>query len=138
MYDRKSDAFANGLKYFLQVAEQNKRKSGFMDCPCNDCKNEKNYSNIGTLHGHLIRYGFMRNYVVWTRHGERGVMMEEDEKEEDDDDYPPGYGEQGGNDDTAMDEGEEEVAAEEEPADDLGQVIRDARRDSACVYTRIW
>jgi hypothetical protein len=31
--------------------------------------------------------------------------------------------------DTAMGEAEEEVAAEDEPADDLGQVIRDAQRE---------
>jgi hypothetical protein len=25
----------------------------------------------------LIKNGFMANYVLWTRHGERGVVMEE-------------------------------------------------------------
>jgi hypothetical protein len=27
----------------------------------------------------------MSNYICWTKHGERGVIMEEDEKEGDDD-----------------------------------------------------
>jgi hypothetical protein len=26
--------------------------------------------------------GFMPNYICWTKHGERGVIMEEDEEEE--------------------------------------------------------
>jgi hypothetical protein len=36
------------------------------------CRNEKDYSDWGTLHLHLIKNGFMENYVLWTRHGERG------------------------------------------------------------------
>jgi hypothetical protein len=36
----------------------------------------------------LIKNGFMANYVLWTRHGERGVMMEENEDEEDDNNIP--------------------------------------------------
>jgi hypothetical protein len=30
----------------------------------------------------------MANYVVWTEHDERGVMMEDDEEEEDDNNIP--------------------------------------------------
>jgi hypothetical protein len=30
----------------------------------------------------------MVNYVLWTRHGEIGVVMEENEKEEDDNNIP--------------------------------------------------
>ena len=33
----------------------------------------------------------MPHYNVWTKHGERGVMMEDNEDEEDDDGYP-GHG----------------------------------------------
>jgi hypothetical protein len=31
----------------------------------------------------LIKNGFMANYVVWTEHGERGVVMEDNEEEVD-------------------------------------------------------
>jgi hypothetical protein len=36
----------------------------------------------------------MPNYNVWTKHGERGVIMEDNEEEGDDDNYPgfPEYG----------------------------------------------
>jgi hypothetical protein len=30
----------------------------------------------------------MANYVLWTRHGEKGVVMEENEDEEDDNNIP--------------------------------------------------
>ena len=30
----------------------------------------------------------MSDYNCWTKHGERGVLMEENEEEEDDDSYP--------------------------------------------------
>ncbi|KAK1660743.1 hypothetical protein QYE76_048902 [Lolium multiflorum] len=79
---------------------------------------------------HLLRSGFMPSYYCWTKHGERGVMMEDnDEEEEDDDGYPnfPEY------DDTAEGNEDNEVEDQEapdEPADDdLGRAIADARRE---------
>jgi hypothetical protein len=75
----------------------------------------------------------MPNYICWTKHRERGVIIEEDEEEGDDDNIIIcGFAEYGAFDDTAMGEAEEEiaakeeVAAEDEPADDLSQAIRDA------------
>jgi hypothetical protein len=66
----------------------------------------------------------MSGYNVWTKHGERGVMMEDD-----DDNYRSMFPEYA---DTTMEDNEEEGQGEEwapdEPADDLGQVISDARR----------
>ena len=49
---------------------------------------------LKTLHIHLIQSSFMSGYNCWTKHGERGVMMEENEEEENDDNYPmsPEYG----------------------------------------------
>jgi hypothetical protein len=70
----------------------------------------------------------MSEYNYWTKHGERGVMMEDGEEEENDDNYPmfPEYN------DTAMEDSKVEGGDEQasvEPADDLGQVIFDAKRD---------
>ena len=72
----------------------------------------------------------MSGYNVWTKHGEKGVMMEDgDEEENDDDNYRSMFREYA---DTAMEDSEEEGQGEEwspdEPADDLGRVISDARR----------
>ena len=123
MYDdRRSAEFINGLYSFLCEAEANKR-NGFMCCPCGVCKNTKDYSSSKTPHTHLFRYGFMFGYNCWTKHGERGVVMEDNEEEEDDDNYPM-FPEYGG---TTMGEAEEE--ASDEPADDLGRAIVDAHNN---------
>ena len=66
----------------------------------------------------LFTSGFMPNYICWTKHRERGVIIEEDEEEEEGDDdniIIRGFAEYGAFDDTAIWEAEEEVAAEDEP-----------------------
>jgi hypothetical protein len=75
----------------------------------------------------------MPSYNYWTKHGERGVIMEDNEEEEDDDMYPE-YG------DTATGEveaeGTEEARDEEaldEPDDDLRWAIVDAHREAESV-----
>ena len=90
--DRRSNEYMQGLRSFLNVAEANTR-NGFMCCPCRNCRNEKDYSCSKTLHIHLIQFGFMSGYNCWTKHGERGVMMEGNEEEQNDDNYMcPEYG----------------------------------------------
>ena len=124
--DRRSQEFIEGVHSFLRVAEANKR-DGFMCCPCAICKNLKEYASSRSLHSHLLKSGFMPNYICWTKHGETGVVMEEGEEEQwDDDDIIAEYG---AFNDTAMGEAEEEVVAEDGPADDLGQAIRNAQRE---------
>jgi hypothetical protein len=113
---------------FLKVAKANKNPKGFMWCPCSLCKNDKDYSDWGTLHLHLIKNGFMVNYVLWTSHGERWVVMEENEDEEDDNNIP---GWVAGQDfaDTLMEDADEEKRSEDGHVDDLGQVLKAAQRD---------
>ena len=134
--DRRTSEYMAGLKKFLDVAEANKMNN-FMPCPCVDCRNVKGYSKRFALHSHLILKGFMPSYYCWTKHGERGVMMEDNEEEEDDDNYPV-FPED--NDDTAMEdneeEGGEEQRASDEPGDGLGRVISDAKRD--CETKMFW
>ena len=84
--DRRFNEFTSGLKFFIEVAEANKR-GGFMYCPCVNCKNVINYSSSSTIHSHLLRSGFMPQYNCWTKHGEKRVIMEENKEEEDDDNY---------------------------------------------------
>ncbi|KAK1680756.1 hypothetical protein QYE76_041604 [Lolium multiflorum] len=127
--DRRFDEFTSGLSNFMAVAEANKH-GGFMYCPCVDCKNIVNYAHSSTIHDRLVRNGFMPSYYCWTKHGERGVMMEKNEEHEEDDDSYPMFSEYG---DTA--EGNEDNEAEDqetpdEPADDdLGRAIADVRRE---------
>ena len=86
--DRRGLDFINGMHSFLRVANDNKPSSGYILCPCRVCKNKRDYSTSRTIHVHLLEEGFMDGYYCWTKHGERGVMMEENEEEEDNDTYP--------------------------------------------------
>ena len=125
--DRRSAAYREGVHSFPEVAKANKRRDGFMICPCVECRNEKDYTSSRVIQSHLLRYGFMPGYNVWTKHGERGVMMEdEDEEEIDDENYRSMFTEYA---DTAMEDNEEEAEERppDEPLDDLGRVISDAK-----------
>ena len=86
--NRRTSEYIDGVHNFLAVAEANK-KNGFMCCPCPNYGNTWSYSESKTLHTHLLYKGFMPHYNVWTKHGERGVMMEDNNEEEDDDNYVP-------------------------------------------------
>ncbi|XP_066160022.1 uncharacterized protein, partial [Oryza sativa Japonica Group] len=122
--DRRSKEFIDGVHYFLRVAEAN-RQRGFICCPCNKCKNQKEYSASRTIHFHLFESGFMPSYNCWTSHGEQGVEMEEDEVE---DDNIPDFAQYVGFEGNRT--GEEEIAADgNDVADDLGQMLQDARED---------
>ena len=127
--DRCHPDFINGMHYFLNVAEENRRSDGFIYCPCSSCKNMKDYSTSKTLHVHLLENGFMPSYNCWTKHGERGVILEDNEEEEDSDNYPM-FTE---DDDSRMgeDEAEEEPIFDEpifdDPDDDLGRAILDSK-----------
>jgi len=79
--DRCSEEFINDVDYFLSVAETNKR-DGFMCCPCAVCKNLTEYSNLRTLRSHLLKSGFVPNYICWTKDGESGIIMDEGEEEQ--------------------------------------------------------
>ena len=86
--DIRTSEYIKGGHYFLEVAKANKQ-NGFMCCPCPICGNTKSYSEAKTLHIHLLEKDIMPHYNVWTKHGERGVMMEDNEEEENDDNYLP-------------------------------------------------
>nr|AAX95309.1 Transposase family tnp2, putative [Oryza sativa Japonica Group]ABA93248.1 transposon protein, putative, CACTA, En/Spm sub-class [Oryza sativa Japonica Group] len=112
--DRRSKEFIDGVHYFLRVAEAN-RQRGFICCPCNKCKNQKEYSASRTIHFHLFESGFMPSYNCWTSHGEQGVEVEEDEVE---DDNIPDFAQYVGFEGNQT--GEEEIAADgNDVADDL-------------------
>lgn len=125
--DRRTPEFMKGLRYFLDVAQANKRNN-FMCCPSAVCRNQKEQSSHRVLHSHLLQHGFMSGYNCWTKHGERGVMMEDNEEEDNDDNYHdmfPEYGTGTGMDDDG--EEAEDQRAPDDPIDDLGQVITDAK-----------
>ena len=71
-----SIAFVQGLELFINAVsaymEHNVEALGFINCPCRDCKNLKQWDSMELIWGHLFRRGFMPNYMVWTKHGEEG------------------------------------------------------------------
>jgi hypothetical protein len=94
-------------------------------CPCKKCKNEKNYSSIESSRS-SIQMGFMPNYFVWTKHGERGVIMEDDEEE---DDTFLDWSQSGAFVDEPMGEDYEEMGEKKGPDDALGEVLREAKEN---------
>ena len=70
----------------------------------------------------------MPKYFCWTKHGQKGVMMEDNEEVDYDNNFSIHAGLGAFDDDTAMEEPEAD-AAENEPTNDLGQALRDARED---------
>jgi hypothetical protein len=88
-------------------------------------KNEKDYSSIGSLHDHLFKWGFKKNYFVWTNHGERGVIMEDDEE----DDTIPDWSQFGAFADEAMEEDFKEMGEDQGPFDAFGEVWWEAKEN---------
>src|SRR6185312_5140768 len=94
-------------------------------CPCKFCKNEKDYSSSRTIYSHLFNSGFMPNYYVWTKHGERGIVLDNNVEEEDRiPDFAANYN--SFFNDTAMGEPEEDTEGYV-VEDDLGQMLREAK-----------
>ena len=107
MANRRSKEFMDGMHEFIETAEKHKY-GGFVRCPCKFCKNERDYLSSRTIHSHLFNSGFMQNYYVWTKHGERGIMLDNNEEEEDRiPDFAVNYG--AFFDDTAIGEAEEDA-----------------------------
>ena len=71
-----SAAFVQGLELFINVMsaymEHNVEALGFINYPCRDCKNLKQWDSMELIRDHLLWRGFMPNYRVWTKHGEEG------------------------------------------------------------------
>ena len=87
--------------------------------------NEKDYSSSRTIHSHLFNSGFILNYYVWTKYGERGIILEDGEEE---DDFVPHFEHNyhdAGLEDTAMGEPKEDTEGYV-VEDDLGQMLRKA------------
>ncbi|WVZ83287.1 LOW QUALITY PROTEIN: hypothetical protein U9M48_030453 [Paspalum notatum var. saurae] len=125
--DRRSVQFLDGMVVFIVMAKKCKKLSGFISCPCIDCKNEKEYSSSRALHRHLLRRGFMSGYVCWTKYGELGVLEGENEEEDGNIDFAQ-YNSFA---DTLIGD-----ADDEGNTDALAQMLHDAKED--CDNERDW
>jgi len=121
--NQRSMEFIDGVHEFIKVAKKHKY-DGFVHYPCKICKNEKDYSSSRTIHSHLFSSGFMPNYYIWTKHGEKGIMLDNNEEEEDTiPDFAANYG--AFFEDTPMGEPEEDTEGHV-VENDLGQMLREA------------
>ncbi|XP_063940027.1 uncharacterized protein LOC108193726 isoform X2 [Daucus carota subsp. sativus] len=77
MYERIDDRgflnalFNSGVEEFMNYAISQPTSMGgtSIQCPCSKCKNRK-YWNGDTVKLHLLKNGFVKDYYVWSRHGE--------------------------------------------------------------------
>jgi hypothetical protein len=47
-------------------------------CPCRYCNNVRKWVNVEEIQYHLITKKFMRDYTLWTNHGEVGENVDGD------------------------------------------------------------
>ena len=130
--DRREREFFNGVTSFVKaaMAYKSKQMTDYIYCPCVDCKNEKQFSNIEAIRAHLIRRGFKAGYTCWTEHGEHETVHEGQETEEGEDDIiheDQQIGEDEENNDTTT---VEDTFVHTEEADiDIDMMLRDAEGD---------
>jgi len=69
-------AFLQGLDLFINAMttymERNVEALGFINGPCRDYKNFKQWDSMELIRVHLLQWGFLPNYMVWIKHGEEG------------------------------------------------------------------
>jgi hypothetical protein len=89
MYDGFSDKDAHSvawfeiMKNFLKLAFVGDHRE--VRCPCNRCRNRKMLFEY-EMSGHIAKYGFMLNYLLWHRHGEMQTPTTAKPNESDDED----------------------------------------------------
>jgi hypothetical protein len=42
----------------------------YICCPCIECKNVVVYEDVEEISSYLVRQGFMKDYLIWVKHGE--------------------------------------------------------------------
>ncbi|PWA92777.1 hypothetical protein CTI12_AA015970 [Artemisia annua] len=69
-----SETFKEGVKSFIEFARARSIR-GVIACPCLRCCNVKHW-DVGTCHGHILRYGFLPGYTNWSVHGETSEPLQ--------------------------------------------------------------
>ena len=64
--------FRGELNKFIKVAQKHARneKTQWIHCPCKASKNLRVFSDPTTIRSHVIVSGFVKDYMIWKKHGE--------------------------------------------------------------------
>ena len=70
--NRTEPYFRGELNKFIKVAQNHARneKTQWVYCPCKACKNLRVFSDPTTIRSHVIVSGFVKDYMIWKKHGE--------------------------------------------------------------------
>jgi hypothetical protein len=69
---RLDNSYREEVNKFIDAATRHAKrtKQKHIYCPCRDCKNVVVFDDTGSIIYHLLRRGFMEDYLIWTKHGE--------------------------------------------------------------------
>ena len=69
---RLDSSYVPKVHRFIHTAENHawRTKTKHIHCPCIDCKNIVVFDDIEQITSHLVCRGFMKDYLIWTKHGE--------------------------------------------------------------------
>jgi hypothetical protein len=74
MYDlvRIDPMYLENVRQFVEEAKRyaNRQNKNDIFCPCVDSENKIAWPDFKVAQPHLIKRGFKRNYIVWTKHGD--------------------------------------------------------------------
>ena len=60
------------VRKFIDAARRHacKQKTKYICCPCIQCKNVAVFEDAEEISSHLVRRGFMKDYLIWVKHGD--------------------------------------------------------------------
>jgi hypothetical protein len=65
-------SYISEVHRFIDVAMKHawRTKTNHIYCPCLNCKNVVVFDDTYHIISHLVCRGFVKDYIVWTKHGE--------------------------------------------------------------------
>ena len=78
--------FCDEVDKFIEAAEKHAmtltQNKDSIICPSSDCKNHLTWKDVTIIRSHLIMWGFVKDYTVWSHHYETVVDVDQQEDAE--------------------------------------------------------
>ena len=73
---RLDESYIPEVHKFIDAAKNHawRTKKTHIHCPCMDCRNVRVFDDHQQILSHLVRRGFMKDYLIWTKHGEESSV----------------------------------------------------------------